>query len=212
MPIIFQQQLSAGAKLALWEITESLSFFEQYIDPVRHIPHEEVKKQHLAARATLLALFPQFPLAQLVLSPSGKPYLEGGPQHVSFSHTTDFAAAIISPKSRVGVDVEGVGERIFRIRHKFLSDQEQDCLQTTIKLETLQETEVAAQWLTLCWSAKESLYKWQGESGVDFIRDLKLKSVLPEASQLLFETAFQEEPLRVGYKCWDSHVLTWVHA
>jgi phosphopantetheinyl transferase len=182
MPIIFQQQLSAGAKLALWEITESLSFFEQYIDPVRHIPHEEVKKQHLAARATLLALFPQFPLAQLVLSPSGKPYLEGGPQHVSFSHTTDFAAAIISPKSRVGVDVEGVGERIFRIRHK------------------------------LCWSAKESLYKWQGESGVDFIRDLKLKSVLPEVSQLLFETAFQEEPLRVGYKCWDSHVLTWVHA
>ncbi|MFN5606507.1 MAG: 4'-phosphopantetheinyl transferase family protein, partial [Bacteroidota bacterium] len=117
MPIIFQQQLSAGAKLALWEITESLSFFEQHIDPVRHIAHEEVKKRHLAARATLLALFPQFPLAQLVSSPSGKPYLEGGPQHVSFSHTTDFAAAIISPKSRVGVDVEGVGERIFRIRH-----------------------------------------------------------------------------------------------
>ena len=45
MPIIFQQQLSAGAKLALWEITESLSFFEQHIDPVRHIAHEEVKKR-----------------------------------------------------------------------------------------------------------------------------------------------------------------------
>ncbi|GDX42564.1 hypothetical protein LBMAG22_10930 [Bacteroidota bacterium] len=212
MPIIFQQQLSAGAKLALWEITESLSYFEQNIAPARPIAHEEVKRRHLAARVALLSLAPHFPIDQLVLSPSGKPQLEGGSLHISFSHTTNFAAAIISPANRVGIDVEGVGERIFRIRHKFLSDLEQEYLQTTAKLETLQETAPAARWLTLCWSAKESLYKWKGEPGVDFIRDLKLKSILPEVSQLLFDTPFQDDPLRVGYKCWDSFVLTWVHA
>lgn len=212
MPIIFQQQLSAGAKLALWEITESLSYFEQHTAPARQITHEEVKRRHLAARMTLLSLVPEFPINQLVLTPGGKPHLEGNSQHISLSHTTQFAAAIFSPVNRVGIDVEGVGERILRIRHKFLSDQEQEYLQQSAKLETLQETELAARWLTLCWSAKESIYKWKGEQGVDFIRDLQLTSVLPDVSQLLFKTPFQEEPLRVGYKCWDSLVLTWIHA
>ncbi|MFM7510434.1 MAG: 4'-phosphopantetheinyl transferase family protein [Bacteroidota bacterium] len=212
MPIIFQQQLSAGAKLALWEITEALPFFEQQLAPDRPITHPEVKRRHLAARVTLLSIAPQFAINKLTLNTAGKPFLEDGTQYVSFSHTTDLAAAIISPVKQVGIDVERVGERILRIRHKFLSDQEQACLQLAAKLETLQASAAAARWLTLCWSAKESLYKWQGESGVDFIRDLKLKSILPEVSQLLFETPFQGEPLRVGYKCWDSSVLTWVHA
>ena len=212
MPIIFQQQLSDGAQLALWEITEPLFYFEQLIAPARPIAHEEVKRRHLAARVALLSLAPDFPLDQLLLNPAGKPFLEGGSQHLSFSHTTDFAAAIYAQDNSVGIDVEKVGERIFRIRHKYLSDQEQAHLQEAIKLDTLQESELAARWLTLCWSAKESLYKWKGEHGVDFINDLQLISVLPDLSQLLFKTTFREEPLRVDYKYWDSLVLTWVHA
>ncbi|MBM3414809.1 MAG: 4'-phosphopantetheinyl transferase superfamily protein [Bacteroidetes bacterium] len=211
MPIIFQQQLSDGAKLALWEITEALSYFEQYKVEARFIAHPEVKKQHLAARVALLSLAPQFSLDKLINNAVGKPYLEGNSWHISFSHTADLAAAIISPVRQVGIDVERVGERIFRVCHKFLSDQEIACLQFATQLNPLQESDTAAKWLTLCWSAKESLYKWKGIPRVDFIKDLRLVKVEPAVSQLLFEVSSYEKPIRVEYKCWDTYVLTWVH-
>jgi len=211
MPIIFQQQLSAGAKLALWEITEALSFFEQYEVEARSIAHPVLKKQHLAARVALLFLAPHFPLDKLINNAAGKPHLENKDWYISFSHTTDLAAAIISPVQEVGIDVERVGERIFRVSYKFLSEQEKACLQLATQLNTLQESDAAAKWLTLCWSAKESLYKWKGMPGIDFIKDMKLISVEPANSQLLFEVSCYEKPIRVAYKCWDTYVLTWVH-
>ena len=210
MPIIFQQQLSSGASLAIWKITEPLHFFETKLSPARAIAHEEVKKRHLAARLTLQQLEPGLDLSAIKVAESGKPFFEGVNAFFSLSHTDQYAAAIVSSESQVGVDIEGVGERIFRIRHKYLDDAEQDLLQKELNLSTLQEGGDAAKWLTRCWSAKESIYKWHGQLGIDFIKDISLTAIDQTAQELHFNFAPTNGGLKINYHSIEKLELTWI--
>ena len=111
----------------------------------------------------------------------------------------------------MGIDLEATGDRIFRIRHKFLSDTEQEFLRLSAGLEQLQEGEEAARWLTLAWSAKEAVYKWQGESGIDFIRDIALQESARESAQLNFHFTPRKLDLKVNYSQLENLTLTWIH-
>ncbi|NBY24938.1 MAG: 4-phosphopantetheinyl transferase family protein [Chitinophagaceae bacterium] len=113
-------------------------------------------------------------------------------------------------ESQVGVDIEGVGERIFRIRHKYLDDAEQDLLQKELNLSTLQEGGDAAKWLTRCWSAKESIYKWHGQLGIDFIKDISLTAIDQTAQELHFNFAPTNGGLKINYHSIEKLELTWI--
>jgi phosphopantetheinyl transferase len=212
MPIIFQQQLSESASIAVWKIIEPLSYFEQHIPAARSITHEEVLKRHLAARMALLQLDSTLSMPALKVAASGKPYFEDGNPFISFSHTEGYAAAMLSKHSEVGVDIERVGERITRIRHKFLNEQEQERLQLATGLASLQDQADSAIWLTRCWSAKESLFKWQGIAAVDFREHLLLKDINLAAQQLVFDCVKVEQTVKVQYATCENHVLTWTVA
>ena len=210
MPIIFQQQLSSGASMAVWKITEPLHFFEVKLLPARVVAHDEVKKRHLAARLTLQHLEPGLNLSTIKVTESGKPFFEGENVFFSLSHTDQYAAALLSRTNQVGVDIEGVGERIFRIRHKYLGDTEQDLLQNVLNLPTLQEGSDAAKWLTRCWSAKESIYKWCGQLGIDFIKDISLAAIDPAAQVMHFNFTPTGGGLKINYRSIEQMELTWI--
>lgn len=209
MPIIFQQRPQPHLQVAVWQISEPLSFFEQQVYAARTIDHPQVKLRHLAARYVLQQLHPGFSLSDLVVSDSGKPGVADGSFDFSLTHCADHAAAIVSTAGPVGVDLEQSGDRIFRIRHKFLSDKEQDLLLTSAGLTQLQEGIDAAQWLTRCWSAKESVYKWQGQSGIDFREQIRIEQIDPHRNtfSILF-TPFSQE-VQVGYCTIGKLELTW---
>ncbi|MFM1856941.1 MAG: hypothetical protein RLZ05_1, partial [Bacteroidota bacterium] len=107
-------------------------------------------------------------------------------------------------------DIEGVGERIFRIRHKYLDDTEQDLLQKELNLSTLQEGGDAATWLTRCWSAKESIYKWHGQLGIDFIKDISLTAIDQTKQELHFYFAPTGGGLKINYHSIEKLELTWI--
>jgi phosphopantetheinyl transferase len=210
MPIIFQHSRVEGPLLAVWKIEEPLSFFETTVPDASHIPHPQVRLRHVAARYLLNELQPGFPYHQLQILESGKPYLPNHNPHFSLTHCGDFAAAIVSEKGSVGVDLEATGDRIFRIRHKFLSDQEQLLLQAVAGLSDLQEGALASQWLTRAWSAKESVYKWQGKAGIDFIRDIQIAKVDLATQELQINFTPAERLLRVNYHSLEELELTWL--
>jgi phosphopantetheinyl transferase len=210
MPIIFQHSTTEGPPLAVWKIEEPLDFFETTVPVASHIPHPQVRLRHVAARYLLNELRPGFPYHQLQIADSGKPYLPGEALHFSLTHCGDFAAAIVSEKGSVGVDLEAIGDRIFRIRHKFLSDQEQSLIQTITGLSDLQEGDLASQWLTRAWSAKESVYKWQGKAGIDFIRDIQIEHVDLATQELQINFTPAESLLRVNYHSLEGLELTWL--
>ena len=128
MPLFYQHNINQTAKLAVWNITEPEDFFLQKVHLQKEINHPHKRLQHLAGRYLLQLLNPVFPLHLIEIADSNKPHLTNEEFHFSISHCGDFAAAIISERKVVGIDVELIRSEIGLIKHKFLSGREEKLL------------------------------------------------------------------------------------
>jgi 4'-phosphopantetheinyl transferase EntD len=191
--------------LAVWHITEPESFFSG-IQAGKNISHPHKRLQHLCGRYLLQHLAPTFPITSVIAEQNNKPFIPGHPYHFSISHCDDYAAAIVSTTQKVGIDVETVEQRVLKIRHKFLTNEEENMLVADLPDFT------DAQRLTLAWSVKETMFKWLGETGVDFKAHLLLKAVNGSDREGVFHTIIQRNEiymLQVAYYLLKDVVLTW---
>ena len=199
MPLIYQTQLNLSTKIGVWHITEKEEYFLEKVPLQRTITHWHKRLQHLAGRLLLRELFPDFPVDMILIADTRRPYLYEDPFHFSISHCGDYAAVIVSRDHRVGVDIEQKTAKIRTILHKFLSPEE-------IALISPAEFDDRA---TLCWSVKESIFKWQGRSGVDFKRDMIIKKILGDTEGKV-ECLFRGRPLSVHYLKFNDNFLAWL--
>lgn len=176
MPIFFQQTLGPELRMAVWSISEDAAFFLGKGIPPGPASHPVKAVQHLAGRYLLQHLFPDFPLSLIRIADTRKPFLEDEAFQFSLSHWGHYAGALVGRGQRLGLDLEGVGEKVHRIRGKFVSAGDEEVLQP-LRLEGPQSA-------TLVWSSKEALFKWYGHGGVDFRKDLRLLRVEGEAGHL----------------------------
>jgi phosphopantetheinyl transferase len=207
VPQIFHHQINDTTQLAVWHITEPESFFASAAQGIRNISHPHKRLQHLCGRYLLQHLVPHFPLHQIVAEHNNKPFLPNHPYHFSISHCDDYVTALVSTTFRVGIDVETVSKKVAAIRHKFLSEIEERMLAN----ETTEQTEL--QKLTIAWSAKEAMFKWLGESGVDFKEHLVLNTLKGNASNgqiLATLNRSNVQYVTLQYNILDSVVLTWL--
>ena len=174
MPLFFQQQVNAHTQLAIWKIEEDEAFFNVPLQ--RSITHPHKRLQHLAGRYLLRFLEPRFPLSLIRIADTRKPFLENELFHFSISHCETYAAAIVSTQNRVGVDIEKVTEKIGRIRHKFLTEEELKTFAVRSNIEHTGNINSNAE-LILAWSCKEAVFKWYGNGEVDFKKHTQLKTV-----------------------------------
>ena len=214
MPLVYQQNINASTKMAVWHITEPEDFFLASVPVQREIKHWHKRLQHLAGRLLLKEMYPEFPVEMILIADTKKPFLENEPFHFSISHCGDYAAAIVSKTHRVGVDVELLNGKIEKIAHKFTNDDE-------LKIFDIHDSPSTIHHLTLCWSVKESVFKWWGRGEVDFKKDIVLKSIIglpalrtatgggPE--QGVVNCIFKNEfALDIHYLYFNNNFLTWV--
>ena len=171
MPLFYQKQINDYTQLAVWEIMEPEEFFLKKVTLKKEITHPHKRLQHLAGRYLLKFLAPHFPLHQLTISDSRKPVLADNSFHFSISHCGDFAAAIVSTKSYVGIDVELINPKIKKLENKFLEKNELNLIEEYFS----EEQDLKA--LTLFWSCKEAMFKWYGKGGVDFKKDMVIEGL-----------------------------------
>src|SRR4029077_6864937 len=171
MPIFFQHSVSETTRLGIWKIEESEDFFKGNVPQHRDVTHPHKRLQHLAGRFLLQYLFPDFPYELIQIADTRKPFLPGEQYHFSISHCGDYAAAIVSRNSRGGVDIEIPVEKILRIRDKFMTGSESGLFGNN-DIERL----------TICWSAKEAVFKWYGDGGIDFREHIQLQKQSGEGS------------------------------
>jgi phosphopantetheinyl transferase len=201
MPLVYQQNINAITKMGVWHITETEDFFLSQVPLQKEITHWRKRLQHLAGRYLLKELYPDFPLALIKIADTRKPFLEDEAYHFSISHCGDYAAVIVSKEYRVGVDVELVNDKIEKIIHKFLSRQEKTLLHPNDINTTA----------TLLWSVKESVYKWKGSGGVDFIKHINIQSIEEKQGEGVVHCLFNKEiPLQVHYLHFNNNFLTWL--
>lgn len=201
MPLFYQHNINATAKLAIWNITEPETFFSKTVTIQKQINHPHKKLQHLAGRYLLQLLHPDFPLHLIGIADSNKPLLINEEFHFSISHCGNFAAAIVSSNKVVGIDVEMIQPKVEFIKHKFLSETEQQLLPA-----------MEPRWLTLLWSCKEAVYKWYGRGGVDFKNDIVIKNLSLYDDQGIVSCKFMKETadLNIPFHLFSGLCLAWV--
>lgn len=206
MPIFFQQQINDFTRLGVWKIEENEAFFKGNVPIHREVTHPHKRLQHLAGRFLLQYLFPDFPYHLIEIADTRKPFLPNEQYHFSISHCGDFAAALVSSRYRVGVDVEIAKEKIGAITNKYLKENEfsEFKISSEGKIDLLQAT--------LLWSAKESVFKWYGNGGVDFKEHILLSNL--NSSEETIEAFFvkSESSLKINYHFFDELILTWVYS
>jgi 4'-phosphopantetheinyl transferase EntD len=212
MALFYQHTINGGTKLAIWRIEEPEEFFLEKVPLKRDVSHPYKRLQHLAGRYLLPTLFDDFPLEEILIADTNKPFLEDELYHFSISHSGNYAAAIVSNHERVGVDIELVTPRIKGIGQKFLNDEEYRFLGNYEHLPGLH-----LELTTILWSVKESLFKWYGEGNVDFKLHLQLAGPVSFLANEWIELPFvftKENPLRhtVRARIFDGLVLAYVHS
>jgi len=194
LPIFRDIKEKDDTRIVIWEITESLDFFREGLI-LTHYEQEFVeslnKKRELewmASRYLMQKVLDIDIKAKLRKDTFGKPYLHQEDVHISISHSHDYSAIAISPKV-IGIDIQLELDKISRIAHKFISDQER----------TFIEEDKSVAYYHAIWGAKESMYKAYGRKKVEFKEDMVVdKFVFDEdgytfAGRLKKEKTFQYE-------------------
>lgn len=204
MPVFFQQQINETTRLGIWKIEETEEFFKSNVPQHRDVTHPHKRLQHLAGRFLLQYLFPDFPYELIKIADTRKPFLPDEQYHFSISHCGDYAAAIVSKDKRVGIDIEIPTEKISRIMYKFLSAKEHE------QFHLIQPDKDRIPFSTLLWSAKEAVFKWYGNGGVDFRREIQLKKQHEENETIYSFFSKDNSELIIHYRQFEHLVLAWV--
>jgi 4'-phosphopantetheinyl transferase EntD len=207
MPLVYQHTINSKTKLGLWRIEEPEEFFLAKVPLKRDVTHPHKRLQHLAGRYLLPTLFEEFPLEEILIADTRKPFLPDEQYHFSISHCGDYAAAIASSEQRVGIDIEQPTDKIFRIIHKFLNEDEKQMLDEPMSSSQL------LQKATLLWSIKEAMFKWYGDGGVDFKKHMHIEEIRGTDEEGSLQCFFQKEKpalLDVKYRFIQNVIMSWV--
>jgi phosphopantetheinyl transferase len=207
MPLFYQHTINDSTRLAVWHITEDESFFEGVAHISRQVTHPHKRLQHLAGRFLLTLLSPNFPIDEIEINTYKKPFLPGNGIRFSISHCGDYAAAIVSTKYRVGIDVEAVTHKIQRVKERFLSPNELGLLQEE---KLLSESDKLH---TLFWSAKEAIYKWHGNGPLSFKNNMGMDRLHYLDEEGWIEAHFTQGKridLLVNFRFFDDLCLAWL--
>jgi 4'-phosphopantetheinyl transferase len=171
MSVYQTHRLGADCTAVLWKIEESedelrarltLTVPEQM--ELFEITHPAQRVEWLACRAAVLALVqPYWPYSGLYKDEFGKPHLIGLQAHISISHTSGWAAAVLHHSKTVGIDIEPFREQFVRVVPRVLSDEE------------ISHADGDLRRLAVYWCAKEALYKLYGKRQLTFREHLHIE-------------------------------------
>ncbi len=202
MPLFYQHNINQHTKLAIWHIKEPEEFFLKKVPLQNEITHWHKRLQHLAGRYLLQELYPEFPYHLIEIADTRKPFLPNEKYHFSISHCGDYAAVIVSEEKRVGIDIELITPKIEFIKHKFLNGDELNLLETG----NLQQ-------LILLWNCKEAVFKWYGNGGVDFKKNITIKKIAINDDRGIVDCVFSKEEevsLKIHFHFFDKICLAWI--
>lgn len=201
----------AHSRVGVWKITESeeelrslTSIPSDELEEISYIKSESLRKQRLAVRALLDAMFED--KVYLSHHDNGKPYIENNAINISITHTDRYVAVILNGEDEVGIDCESLDRDFTAVERKALSKEE---------LEDLDDEQKNEQ-LAIYWCAKEAIFKLTSQYDVDFIEQIHIDGFKfrdeGELSAIFTDKDGYEQELTLYYFTFDRHVLVCVSA
>ena len=163
---LFLQDKTNDTQWAVWKVEESLEALLALLPDARRVCCEQELLQFASERRKIewlsvrvLLYFMLKEDKQIGYSSEGKPFLTDDSFFISISHTKGYVAVVLGlPGREVGIDIEQYGERVRKVAHKFMREDEQPSV--------FRGTDTWS--LLLHWSAKETMFKCLNASEVDF--------------------------------------------
>lgn len=201
----------AHSRVGVWRITESeaelrtmTSIPSDELEEISYIKNESLRKQRLAVRALLDAMFEE--KVYLSHHDNGKPYIENNAINISITHTDQYVAVILNDEDEVGIDCESLNRDFSAVEKKALSDEEIGDLEDEQKNEQL----------AIYWCAKEAIFKLTSQYDVDFAEQIQIDGFRyrneGELSATFTDKDGYEQELNLYYFTFDRHVLVCVSA
>ena len=201
----------AHSRVGVWKITESeaelrtmTSIPSDELEEISYIKNESLRKQRLAVRALLDAMFEE--KVYLSHHDNGKPYIENNAINISITHTDQSVAVILNEEDEVGIDCESLNRDFSAVEKKALSDEEIGDLEDEQKNEQL----------AIYWCAKEAIFKLTSQYDVDFAEQIQIDGFRyrneGELSATFTDKDGYEQELNLYYFTFDRHVLVCVSA
>jgi 4'-phosphopantetheinyl transferase len=213
VPIVFDKSFEGNTTLGVWEIRESekelfdrLQLNRQETEKLESLKHSKRYLHWLGSRVLIRHLLNTNQFIELQVDQNRKPILNNFPFEISISHSGNRAAVLISEEYKVGVDIEKVDPKVEKIAHRFLNMDEREMLNKISGNDYLEK-------LMLCWSAKETMFKFYSLGNVSFRNHLLLQINNMTQNQLpaLFNKPDCKQPVNIDYKIDLGFVLTWLY-
>jgi len=210
MALAYQKEIDPQTSFALWKIDEQA---DELIAQLQLKDHEMLYLESLingkrnlhwlSTRVLLRTMLNTSSYIDCKVDEHGKPYLANFPYFISLSHSFDYAAVMISRDKPVGIDIELIKDKIERIAHKFMNDEELSYMDKNHMTDHLY----------VSWCAKEAIYKLQGKKNVSFLHNIRLRpfDYQPEGSfgaSLELENSRRE--FNVHYQKIDGYMIGYV--
>jgi 4'-phosphopantetheinyl transferase len=205
MGVVFIKKVSEHAQLGLWKIEESAEDLVAQLNlsgSDQEMLHSKKnilrKKEWLASRNLLKAMFPKN--KGIRYDTNGKPFLNETSNHISISHSGDYACVYLNQQNPVGVDIQKLKPDISKGADFFLSAAELDQFGTSDNLL-----------LHILWSAKEAVYKFFAAADIDVKKDIYLLPFQRNQSgtiEVNISYSDQDVNLHLHYQTFDDYVLT----
>ena len=171
MAIVYRHRVDDNTEFALWKIEEEAAelYKQLQLDKHEKAYFEQISKSKrhlhwLGTRVLLRTMLRTDEYIDCKVDAHGKPYLVNLPYHISFSHSFDYAAVMMSRNATVGIDIELIKEKVERIAEKFMRPAEMAFIEEEHKI----------QHLYVCWCAKEAIYKCYGQKEVSFADNISI--------------------------------------
>ena len=214
MPIIFTQN---SPVIGIWKIEES---WQEMLEMIRENENysrdidrcvkdkktDKRKQEWLAIRLLLSRI--GGPESFIDYLENGAPVLRNSLYNISISHTTGFAAIILSNKEKPGIDIEYHSGRAYKLREKFLGDKDMEMFDSLPDSSHNSMDTLA----TLFWCAKETAFKAIQQDEVDFIDHLHiLPFTLSDKGEFsLKETKSPiQDVFNIKYQITEDYIITW---
>lgn len=154
MSLIFEYKNNSDL-VAVWQILQE-DYGAFMPKPALNLAMQNRRIMQKNACLRLVSLFAGVD-QEIIYDTHGKPHFTIGTRQVSFSHSGDYAAIMISD-SNAGIDFELIRPKVMNIIHKFMNEEELKSLNGVFQAEHAH----------VYWGAKEALYKVYGKQELIF--------------------------------------------
>lgn len=133
--------------------------------------------------------------ARIAYDDCGAPRIVDHPLHIGVAHCSGYVAVCIS-EARCAVDIELLSRDFSRAMGRYITAEEQALSSDS-------------RWPGVVWCAKETLYKYSGRRGLDFLCDLQICSADLAKGELTGRIE-NGEPVGLSVRCTEEYIAVFI--